>query len=217
MPENQAPDCLHSSSTPVLATAFHGFSSGEGQLWPPWAFPTSLSLSLPPSGNILLFLGQSHWSVLLPKGNICLSPSADPPPFCFVSSALLACAALTETFSSPEAAAGVHNDRGASISQSFASPQQSWPGAHASVSGDENQLSWTHLLSGFPVKSPQPPQAAGMGSGKGIWDGKQARVCPTACRLPRAKAGPISQEWAYACALLCTHTPPGPRCGLWQP
>lgn len=170
IPKNQAPYCLLSSSAPVLAIAFHQFPFGGRATVPLGIFPMFLLLFLPlPVPPPLL--GQIHWLVLYPR-NICLSPLWQPIPISFCLISTLACAALQEDFLLPGGAAGVHNDRAA---QRFPVLRQPSADLAWGLCKHLRRRKSTFLdpAAGFPVQSPQPPQPAGTGSGKDIWDGKQ--------------------------------------------
>lgn len=80
-----------------------------------------------------------------------------------------------------------------STSQSSASPQQSlaWgPCKHLR----RRKPTFLDPAPGFPVKSPQPPQAAGTGSGKDVWNGSRTGHVPQPAGSPGRTLGPCHRR-----------------------
>lgn len=157
---------------------------------PPGAFPISPLFPftfLPPPP---LPGSDSLVSAFTPEG--CLSAPSPVTRLPFVLSHQHGEPALPSMriFSSPEAAAGVHNDRGAEQFPICCQPSAEL-GLGPIQASQETKISFPGLRPWLSSESPQPPQAAGTPSGKDTWGSKQGTVCPAACRLHGMEAWPF--------------------------
>lgn len=173
-------------------------------------FSVSPLFFLPSSCLLLPFLGQTLFlgsvSISIPEEGLSVHSSGTHLPF--VLSPQHDCPALPSMrlFSSPEAAAGVHNDREA---EHFpVSCQASVElGLGPKQASQETKINFPGLNPWLSSENPQAPQAAGTPTGKDIWDGTQDHVHPAACRLRSRKAWPFPERtWTGARPLVPTQT-----------
>lgn len=160
-------------------------------------FSVSPLFFLPSSCLLLPFLGQTLFlgsvSISIPEEGLSFPSSGTHLPL--VLSPQHGCPALPpmRIFSSPEAAAGVHNDREAEHFPVSCQPSVEL-GLGPKQASQETKINFPGLSPWLSSESPQAPQAAGTPVGKDIWDGPQDCVHPAAWRLHRRKAWPFPER-----------------------